>query len=139
MEAAYQKLLSKINVEEKTGCWLFGYRDDHNLITHDYKSYVASRLAFAYKYKLDYNDRSWQACHINEVCPNKGCCNPDHMYNGTNATNMNDAVRKGTHVQTRKIRCPKGHEYDRVYNGQRCCSTCRNEQRKKKRRLGVWK
>ncbi|AAN12796.1 HNH endonuclease [Mycobacterium phage Omega] len=34
---------------------------------------------------------------------------PENLYWGDNADNMNDAVRHGTHVATRRTECPYGH------------------------------
>lgn len=48
---------------------------------------------------------------------------------GTHSDNAFDAVRHGTHRQTKKTHCPVGHEYTaantQVQNGCRRCRTCK--------------
>lgn len=54
---------------------------------------------------------------------------------GTRSENVRDAVRHGTHSNTRKTHCLKGHEFDYVdRQGRRRCGTCIKAQGKKGRR-----
>lgn len=50
---------------------------------------------------------------------------------GTRSENMRDAVRHGTHHETAKTHCKRGHQFDEantiVTHRQRICRTCRDE------------
>jgi hypothetical protein len=69
---------------------------------------------------------------IDHLCRNKACVNPSHMEVVTVRVNTMRGVGF-TSVNAKKIRCPKGHKYDRkttcISNGkpktQRQCSICR--------------
>lgn len=70
------------------------------------------------------------ACQLNEDCPHRRCCNPEHLRLATLAENLaaDRTYRPPTRVQ-RATHCPRGHEYTpentRVAShGGRNCRTC---------------
>lgn len=77
-------------------------------------------------------------CH---TCDVKRCCNPDHLWAGSQSENIRDSVLKGRHQETSKTHCARGHEFteENTYqhkgrdgNGARHCKACaRGKQRVK--------
>ncbi len=70
--------------------------------------------------------------HLDHLCRNTLCVNPDHLQAVTARENLRRGVGfAGTNA--RKTRCPAGHPYsgDNVYirpaSGSRVCVTCRRQ------------
>lgn len=113
-------------------------RDTH--ITINGERYEVSRLA-AYAWLELPLDSPLQANHrLN--CKDSRCWRPDHLYIGTQSDNILDSVKAGTHRNTRKTHCPRGHEYTlentyKFYNRKtkrfaRRCNQCHREAERKK-------
>lgn len=61
---------------------------------------------------------------------------PENLRYGTQAENIGDSVRAGTHRNVRKETCPKGHPYDARNGVNRRCKRCHAEnERNRLRRL----
>jgi hypothetical protein len=81
-------------------------------------------------------DDMWVLHH----CDNPPCCNPAHLWLGTNADNMRDMLAKGRGAQMRPFPiCRSGrHEMSgtnvirSVYDGRRRCRACATEHAQRK-------
>ena len=49
--------------------------------------------------------------HVLHRCDNPPCCNPAHLFLGTERDNALDKCRKGRHHSQKKTHCPSGHPY----------------------------
>lgn len=95
-----------------TPCWRwFGAKskNGYGTITVDCKQWSVHRLVAVKHLGLDPKDSHTQVCHH---CDVKDCFNPGHLFLGSHAANMNDAVAKKRQFQSSKTHCPKGHPYE---------------------------
>lgn len=120
------------------GHWLFVgaiNTDGYGLIMFNGKLTKVNRVAAHLWLGLDLNDRYQQALHKDELCRQRSCFNPEHLYIGNNSINMKDAVKLKTHNRARNTHCPQGHEYteENTYTAEGCrrCKICRSNQNSK--------
>lgn len=94
-------IYEKIKKDEITGCWEYtgyirpnGYgRINRKGVTHYVHRYVYSNT-------IGYIPDGMDVCH---KCDNRKCCNPEHLFVGTRADNMMDAVKKGRQAKGEKL------------------------------------
>jgi hypothetical protein len=122
-----EKIEKYIIPEPMSGCWIWmgGVRDKKDLYggcEYEGKIYRTHRLTYILLRGSIAPD-----LHIDHLCRNRICCNPDHLEPVTQKIN----VHRGEGVAARnmvKTRCPQGHEYTEenlyVWNNQRFCRTC---------------
>jgi hypothetical protein len=85
----------------------------------------------AHRIALSLSDGIWDdPRHVCHTCDNPPCCNPAHLWRGTDAENAIDRNLKGrTYRAPLKTHCPHGHEYSEANtlvrrNGARSCREC---------------
>lgn len=136
-----ERIREKTTIDPTTGCWLFrGYLSSYGYgrICVDWVNYYVHTIS-AVIY-LDYNllDKEHQINHKDNVCPNRNCWNPEHLYVGTQAENVQDTVVKGISGRPTQTHCQNGHEftpentYIRESTGDRVCRTCKSERNRKR-------
>lgn len=126
-------------LETTSGCleWT-GSRnaDGYGSATRGRSSALAHRLAWELAYGPIPQGRL--VCHR---CDNPPCCNPEHLFLGTQSDNMRDMAAKGRSSGQKVTHCAHGHEFDeantkmiRRKNGryQRRCRTCEKVRQSRK-------
>ncbi len=99
---------SKINKGSQDDCWLWmAGTDEHGYgrMRYQRKEWAAHRLAWAL---TNGNPGKLFVCH---KCDNTGCCNPSHLFLGTQKDNMKDSAAKGRHPRNKKNYLPRGEQH----------------------------
>lgn len=100
-EQAVAAFWAKVDVKGPQDCWLWKGRRDpegYGKVNFQGRTLRVHRLAFFLSGGLLTEDQN--ACH---TCDNPPCCNPSHLFAGTQKQNVDDCVNKG--------RKPKGSNH----------------------------
>lgn len=104
-----KRVWSRIDKSSNTrGCWEWtGYCHSwgYGQISIKHKTYAMHRLMYE-QFKGPIPDGLF-ICH---ACDNPKCCNPDHLWAGTQKENIQDCVRKGRKAHPALTHCSRGHE-----------------------------
>lgn len=106
-EHDHLRFLSKIRVETN-GCWIIGNPRAHGAYSHYYINkiqYQAHRVSFEI-----FNGSLKQGLVIDHVCMNRKCCNPEHLRQVDQRTNLlENTSRERVNRFIRKNICISGH------------------------------
>ncbi len=111
----------------ESGCWVWTgkiAKNGYGCVTFDYKSMGAHKFFYEQT-----KGAVPKGLHLDHLCRNKACVNPDHLEPVTCRTNTVERGRGPSAINARKVVCLRGHPLsgDNVYltkKGQRYCKTC---------------
>ena len=100
-----ERFWKKVEIHGKDECWpwtdaltIYGYGKFKARINGAWTSANASRIAWLLSNGEIPHDMA--VCH---KCDNRKCCNPHHLFLGTNRDNVKDKVRKGRQLRGEAI------------------------------------
>lgn len=105
-EQDFWKHVNKRNADE---CWIWtGRLTDcgYGRVGYHRKQWKAHRLAWALTYGSIENGMG-----VLHKCDNPPCCNPNHLFIGTQIDNMADSARKGRHPRNATHYLPSGDRH----------------------------
>ena len=107
-------------VDKGGDCWTWnGWRRSRGLSYGAFKVHGETVASHRFAYEL-LKGPIPTGLHIDHLCRNTLCVNPDHLEPVTLAENTRRAKSLQTH-------CKQGHPFDGATGGQRVCSICRRE------------
>lgn len=140
----YQRFEQKLTIDPQSGCWNWiGFQDGKG---YGRVSLLGRpRPAYRVAYEM-YCERIPEGMHLDHLCRNPKCCNPDHLEPVTPAEN----TRRGKAAEVARDRwlhkshCKNGHPFSGenliITEKQRICRTCRTlRKRAYREKLGVKK
>lgn len=100
-----ERLLSKIKINEETGCWEWtggissGYGYGNMCVGGHGVKQMTHRIAYTvFKGEIP------EGLLVLHKCDNGRCCNPDHLFLGTQKDNVQDCIRKGRRIVGKRLK-----------------------------------
>jgi hypothetical protein len=116
-QRAKARLMRFIQRDESTGCWHFtGTRErgGYGMFRYQRKMRCAHRVS----YELHFGNPIEPGLHIDHLCRNRSCCNPDHLEPVTRELNWLRSMSV-TRLNQLATHCKHGHELSGVNLGRR--------------------
>lgn len=90
------------------------------------------KMVHRFTYEVVYDMKIHPKLVVCHQCDNPGCCNPDHLWIGTEKQNMQDAAAKRRWSRQHQTHCKHGHEFSpenthiKIQRGKPCrvCKMC---------------
>jgi hypothetical protein len=124
----YRAKLRGLCKENERGCWVYqGWCHkpprEYGHMYYRGEQWRTHQLSyFLYKGTIP---KGKVVCH---TCDNQKCCNPNHLWLGTQYENLIDCLNKGRHANAKKTHCKRGHPLSgdnlEVWDGLRRCKIC---------------
>ena len=129
-----QRFWDSFTINPETDCWEWqrtlsgGYGVMHGQPITEKRQESAHRFSWFYFFGT-YPDKG---LHIDHLCSNKKCVNPNHLEPVTPHENMNVRGNSISYQNSLKTECKNGHPYDRDNTrtncyGWRYCKLCRTK------------
>ena len=86
---------SKVDRSNTNGCWPWTSskdKDGYGVFRYNARKIMAHRIAYLFTY--GYLPTNARICH---TCDNPGCCNPNHLFFGSDSDNIIDCIVKNKH------------------------------------------
>lgn len=102
-----QRFWRKVQIDDSESCWLWqAFRNPkgYGMISNGGYMALAHRVSWAI-----HNGKVPANKYVLHRCDNPSCCNPKHLYIGTNADNVRDKVERGRSSWPRPERAGEGH------------------------------
>jgi hypothetical protein len=120
--------------KQSGGCWLWTgsvNADGYAQVRRDGRTWPVHRLVWE-----EANGPIPDGKYVCHVCDTPPCCNPDHLFLGSQQANVTDMIEKGrfkggSYVNALKTHCKRGHEFTAdntlLYRGMRTCRQCNKD------------
>lgn len=128
-----------VDISSPDACWLWTRTQSPRGYGHVYDRRIkkyrgAHRVALSLHLGVAVAD----LIQANHTCDVRLCCNPSHLYNGTQKQNQQDMSSRGRSAMQKKTHCVHGHPLvgDNLRmntRGERVCLTCDHETQKRSR------
>lgn len=119
-----ERFQKKINIDRESGCWLWSSAVDsrgYGRVSYQGKNRKAHRVVYETLTAKPLKKRMT----LDHLCRVRNCVNPSHL----EATSLKVNILRGispSAVNSRKAKCPNGHDYEYKW-GHRFCMTCRRD------------
>lgn len=96
-QSASERFMRSIKINRETECWEW-----QGTLTHGYGALMADgKMILAHRFAYEHFTGSLNGLDCLHHCDNRKCCNPAHLYPGTDVENMRDSLTRGRRLKAR--------------------------------------
>ena len=109
-ESILDYVKARVRVDASTGCWIWLGASNGGRSPRPYMSRNGRKALLVYRELFaELHGEIPPGVNICHTCDNGMCCNPAHLWSGTQTDNMRDCAGKGRHCSvSRPDRVPRG-------------------------------